>query len=82
MYRDQRIAGTGLTAYLALTRTAKVQAGEELFISAAAGGVGIAAGQIAKLLNVKRIVGSTGSAAKVKYLLEKIGFDAAFDYHD
>lgn len=76
------LGGTGLTAYVALTRTAKVQAGEEIFISAAAGGVGIAAGQIARLLNVKRIIGSTGSAEKVRYLLEKMGFDAAFDYHD
>ena len=76
------LGGTGLTAYVALTRTAKVQAGEDIFISAAAGGVGIAAGQIAKLLNVKRVIGSTGSPEKVKYLLDKIGFDAAFNYRD
>jgi len=28
------------------------------------------------------VVGSAGSADKVGYLLERCGFDAAFDYHD
>ncbi|MEW2416888.1 NADP-dependent oxidoreductase [Streptomyces sp. NPDC046866] len=76
------LGGTGLTAYAALTRTARLRAGEDLFVSAAAGGVGTATGHIARLLGARRIVGSAGSAAKVRHLTEVLGFDAAFDYHD
>lgn len=75
------LGGTGLTAYVALTRIAHLQAGELIFISAAAGGVGSAAGQIARLLGAERIIGSTGSVAKVEHLTRDLDFDAAFDYH-
>ncbi|MFF0436979.1 zinc-binding dehydrogenase [Streptomyces sp. NPDC004327] len=76
------LGGTGLSAYVGLTRIARLQAGEDLFVSAAAGGVGTAAGRFARLLGAGRIVGSAGSAPKVAYLTGRIGFDAAFDYHD
>lgn len=76
------LGGTALTAYVGLTRIARLQAGESVFISAAAGGVGSAAGQIARLLGAKRVVGSVGSASKVKHLTAHLGFDAAFDYHE
>ncbi|MEU9301075.1 NADP-dependent oxidoreductase [Streptomyces sp. NPDC048269] len=76
------LGGTGLTSYAALTRTAALRAGEDLFVSAAAGGVGTATGHIARLLGARRIIGSAGSAAKVRHLTENLGFDAAFDYHD
>ncbi|OKK20461.1 NADP-dependent oxidoreductase [Streptomyces sp. CB00455] len=76
------LGGTGLTAYAALTRTAALRAGEDLFVSAAAGGVGTATGHIARLLGARRIIGSAGSAAKVRHLTGTLGFDAAFDYHD
>ncbi|MEV7725732.1 NADP-dependent oxidoreductase [Streptomyces sp. NPDC087917] len=76
------LGGTGLTAYAALTRTAALREGEDLFVSAAAGGVGTATAHIARLLGARRIVGSAGSAAKVRHLTDVLGFDAAFDYHD
>ncbi len=76
------LGGTGLTAYVGLTRIARLQPGEDLFVSAAAGAVGSAAGQIARLLHAGRIVGSAGSAAKVEHLTTRLGFDAAFDRHD
>ncbi|WP_030663612.1 NADP-dependent oxidoreductase [Streptomyces rimosus] len=76
------LGGTGLTAYVALTRTARLKPGESIFVSAAAGGVGSAAGQFARLLGAGRVVGSAGSPAKVRRLTEEWGFDAAFDYHD
>ncbi|MGR4882312.1 NADP-dependent oxidoreductase [Streptomyces sp. LARHCF249] len=76
------LGGTGLTAYAALTRTAVLREGEDLFVSAAAGGVGTATGRIARLLGARRIIGSAGSAAKVRHLTDHLGFDAAFDYHD
>ncbi|MFG3054476.1 NADP-dependent oxidoreductase [Kitasatospora sp. NPDC048239] len=76
------LGGTGLSAWVGLTRIARLKPGEDLFISAAAGGVGTAAGQLARLLGAGRIVGSAGSAAKVEHLTGHLGFDAAFDYHD
>ncbi|MEU8779553.1 NADP-dependent oxidoreductase [Streptomyces sp. NPDC048606] len=76
------LGGTGLTAYAALTRTAALREGEDLFVSAAAGGVGTATGHIARLLGARRIIGSAGSAEKVRRLTGALGFDAAFDYHD
>ncbi|WP_145500309.1 NADP-dependent oxidoreductase [Streptomyces sp. CFMR 7] len=76
------LGGTGLTAYAALTRTLELRPGQDLFVSAAAGGVGTAAGRMARLLGAGRIVGSAGTPAKVARLTEVLGFDAAFDYHD
>ncbi|MEU6878192.1 NADP-dependent oxidoreductase [Streptomyces sp. NPDC046712] len=76
------LGGTGLSAYVGLTRIVRLQPGEDLFVSAAAGGVGTAAGRFARLLGAGRLVGSAGSARKVAYLTEQVGFDAAFDYHD
>ncbi|MFI8826552.1 zinc-binding dehydrogenase [Streptomyces sp. NPDC053431] len=76
------LGGTGLSAYVGLTRIARLQPGEDLFVSAAAGGVGTAAGRFARLLGAGRLVGSAGSARKVAHLTERVGFDAAFDYHD
>ncbi|MEU9862229.1 NADP-dependent oxidoreductase [Streptomyces sp. NPDC047971] len=75
------LGGTGLSAYVGLTRIARLQPGEDLFVSAAAGGVGTAAGRFARLLGAGRLVGSAGSARKVAHLTEHVGFDAAFDYH-
>ncbi|MDQ8701932.1 NADP-dependent oxidoreductase [Streptomyces sp. LHD-70] len=76
------LGGTGLTAYVGLTRIARLREGEDLFVSAAAGGVGTATARLARLLGAGRIVGSAGSAAKVAHLTAEVGYDAAFDYHD
>ena len=73
---------TGLTAYAGLLEVAEFKPGDTVFVSAAAGAVGSVVGQIAKLKGAKRVIGSAGSAAKVKYLLEDLGFDAAFNYQD
>ena len=74
------LGGTGLTAYVGLTRIARLQPGEDLFISSAAGGVGSAAGQIARVMGVGRMLGSTGSPGKVKHLTDRLGFDVGLDY--
>ncbi|GGQ28206.1 NADP-dependent oxidoreductase [Streptomyces griseomycini] len=76
------LGGTGLTAYVALTRIARLQEGEDLFVSAAAGGVGTATGRFARLLGAGLLVGSAGSAAKADHLTREVGYDAVFDYHD
>ncbi|MFE9534811.1 zinc-binding dehydrogenase [Streptomyces sp. NPDC006691] len=76
------LGGTGLTAYVGLTRIARLREGEDLFVSAAGGGVGTATGRFARLLLAGRLVGSAGSAAKAAHLVREVGYDAVFDYHD
>ncbi|MFF3640655.1 NADP-dependent oxidoreductase [Streptomyces sp. NPDC002564] len=75
------LGGTGLTAYVGLTRVAELRAGQDLFVSAAAGGVGTATGRLARLMGAGRLVGSAGTAAKAAYLTEHVGYDEVFDYH-
>ena len=55
--------------------------GDVVWVSAAAGAVGSLAAQIAKLRG-HTVIGSAGSPDKVRYLLDELGLDAAFDYHD
>ncbi len=71
---------TGLTAYVGLVHVAHLQPGESVFISGAAGAVGTAAGQIARLEGASEVIGSAGSAEKVALLADKYGYSAAFDY--
>jgi NADPH-dependent curcumin reductase CurA len=72
----------GLTAYAGLFRIGNFQSGEAVFVSGAAGAVGSFVGQMAKLRGASRVIGSAGSAEKVRYLTEELGFDAAFNYKD
>lgn len=74
--------GQGPTAYYGMAGVAGVGEGDVVFVSGAAGGVGSLAGQIAKCLGAARVIGSAGSPAKVDYLVNELGYDAAFDYHD
>ena len=69
---------TGMTAWAGL-HLVKVEAGDVIYISGAAGAVGNVAGQLAKLRGCK-VIGSAGSMEKVKFLREECGFDIAFDY--
>ncbi|TJZ97106.1 MDR family NADP-dependent oxidoreductase [Actinacidiphila oryziradicis] len=76
------LGGTGLTAYVGVRTILDLQPGETVYISSAAGAVGGTAGQIARLLGAARVIGSTGSPAKVEHTIRRLGFHAAFDYHD
>lgn len=71
---------TGFTAWVGLLRIAEMREGDTVFVSAAAGAVGTAAAQFAKLLGAGRVVGSAGGAAKVRWLVDELGYDDAFDY--
>ena len=71
----------GLTAWAGLFRVAAFREGDAVFVSGAAGAVGSAVGQFARLRGASAVVGSAGSPQKVAWLRE-IGFTAAFDYHD
>jgi NADPH-dependent curcumin reductase CurA len=73
---------TAFAAYVGLFAIADMKEGETVFISGAAGAVGTAAGQIARLRGAKRVIGSAGSAEKVALLTSKYGYDAAFNYKD
>ncbi|HEY9472542.1 MAG TPA: NADP-dependent oxidoreductase [Mycobacteriales bacterium] len=71
----------GLTAYAGLVEVAALRDGDVVFVSGAAGAVGGTVGQIARLRG-HRVVGSAGSAEKVAYLRDELGFDEAFCYRD
>ena len=75
------LGNSGLTAYVGVVRVARLKAGETIYISAAAGAVGSAAGQIAKHLGATTI-GSSGSAANARYLLDELHYDRAFQARD
>ena len=66
----------GATAWMGVVRGAEVRAGDTVFVSGAAGGVGSLAGQIARLRGAGRVIGSTSSQAKADYLTGELGFDA------
>lgn len=69
----------GLTARVGILDIGKPKPGETVFISAASGAVGSVAGQIAKLEGCT-VVGSAGSDRKVRHIVDKLGFDAGFNY--
>jgi NADPH-dependent curcumin reductase CurA len=75
------LGGMGLTAYAGLIDAAGLHEGDVVWVSAAAGAVGSIAAQIAKLRG-HRVIGSAGSSAKVRYLLDELGLAAAFNYRD
>ncbi len=72
----------GFTAYVGLTHIAAMKEGDAVFVSGAAGAVGSLVGQIARRRGASRVIGSAGSAEKVRHLVEDLGFDAAFNYKD
>ena len=55
--------------------------GETVVVSAAAGGVGTIAAQLAKLQGA-RVIGIAGGSRKKKFLLKELGLDGAIDYKD
>ena len=69
----------GLTAYFGLVDVCAPRAGETVVVSGAAGAVGSAVGQIAKIQGC-RVVGIAGGGSKTRWITEELGFDAAIDY--
>jgi NADPH-dependent curcumin reductase CurA len=70
---------TGMTAYFGLLDVGRVQPGDTVLVSGAAGAVGSVVGQLAKIKDA-RAVGIAGGPEKCGILVEQIGFDAALDY--
>ena len=69
----------GMTAYFGLLEVGKVQAGETVVVSGAAGAVGQTVGQLAKVRGC-RAVGIAGGPAKCDWVVRELGFDACIDY--
>ena len=68
----------GLTAYFGLLNVGALREGDTVLVSSAAGAVGSAAGQIAKIKGA-RLIGIAGGPEKCRWLVEELGFDAAID---
>jgi NADPH-dependent curcumin reductase CurA len=73
---------TGMTAYFGLLDTGKLEEGDTVVVSGAAGAVGSVAGQIAKIKtrSPARVIGIAGGTEKCRWIVEELGFDAAIDY--
>jgi NADPH-dependent curcumin reductase len=70
---------TGLVAYFGVVEVARPKPGETFVVSAAAGGVGSIAAQIAKIRGL-RVIGIAGGKEKCDWLLEEAGLDAVIDH--
>jgi len=73
----------GVTAHYGLLQIGRPRDRETVVVSTAAGSVGSAVGQIARLRGA-RTVGITGGAEKSRLCVQRFGFDAVVDYkaHD
>ena len=74
------LGDTGMSAYFGLNDIGKPTAQETVVISAAGGAVGYVAGQIAKIMGAKRVVGVTSSAIKGERLLTELNYDAFINH--
>jgi len=71
---------TGMTAYFGLLDVGRLQPGETVLVSGAAGAVGTTVGRIAKIKGA-RVIGIAGGSEKCCKLIAP-GFDAVVDYKD
>jgi NADPH-dependent curcumin reductase CurA len=69
----------GLTAYSGLVLQCAPRRGETVVVSAASGGVGQVAGQIARILGC-RVVGIAGRQEKCDFVVRELGFDACVSH--
>jgi NADPH-dependent curcumin reductase CurA len=70
----------GMTAYFGLLEVGRLQEGDTVVVSGAAGATGSLVGQIAKLKGAGRVVGIAGTPEKCAWVTETLGFDAAVDH--
>lgn len=71
----------GVTAYFGLLEVCDPKPGETVVVSTAAGAVGSAVGQIAKIKGA-RTVGITSSAEKMALCKDRFGFDEVINYRE
>ena len=73
------IGQSGATAMVGLVDIAHIERGETVVVSAAAGAVGSAVGQIARILGC-RAIGIAGGPDKCRHVVDDLGFDDCIDY--
>lgn len=73
------IGQSGATAMVGLVDIAGIKAGETVVVSAAAGAVGSAVGQIARIKG-SRAIGIAGGPQKCRHVIADLGFDDCIDY--
>jgi len=69
----------GITAYFGLLDNSQPRPGDTVVVSTAAGAVGSAVGQIAKLMGC-RTIGIAGGPTKTKLCLDEFRYEVAIDY--
>ena len=69
----------GVTAWIGLLDICAPKPGETVVVTAASGAVGSVVGQLAKIHGA-RAIGIAGGAAKCRYVVDELGFDACIDY--
>ncbi len=72
----------GFAAWYGLTKLAQLQPNETVLITAAGGGVGTLAAQIAKHAGAGRVIGSTSSRSKARFLLDQLDLDGVIAYEE
>jgi NADPH-dependent curcumin reductase CurA len=72
---------SAVVAWVGLSRI-RLDPGDTVAVSSAAGAVGNIVGQLARVRGAGRVIGSVGSPEKAKFVVKTLGFDEAFDYHD
>jgi len=71
---------TGMTAYFGLIDVGRVQQGDVVVVSGAAGATGSTVGQIAKIKGAGKVIGIAGGPEKCAFIVDELGFDEAIDY--
>ncbi|MDQ1356579.1 MAG: hypothetical protein QOG44_952 [Acidimicrobiaceae bacterium] len=71
---------TGMTAYFGLIDVGRVQVGDTVVVSGAAGATGSVVGQIARIKGAAKVLGIAGTDEKCAWLVDELGFDAAINY--
>lgn len=69
----------GLTARIALKKSARIQPGDTVLVEGAAGGLGSFSVQLAKLYGASKVIGAASTPEK-RAIAEQLGADATVDY--
>jgi NADPH-dependent curcumin reductase len=73
------VGQSGATAMVGLVDIAGIKPGEKVVVSAAAGAVGSAVGQIARIKGC-RAIGIAGGTQKCRHVVDDLGFEDCIDY--
>lgn len=76
------LAMSGFSALIGLREIARVQAGDRVLVSGAAGGVGSQVAFMAKALGANPVVGLAGGQPKCRVLTDRLAYDTAIDYRN